>query len=464
VTAPLPDGFRVEIDPDTRRLDGGTLFGGSPARVLRLSEAGLRAWAELEAGPVASKASGVLARRLTDAGIAHPVPPVRSPDVTVVIPVRDRTEMLARVLASLDGAYPVVVVDDGSTDAAVVASVAALHGAKLVRRDNGGPAAARNTGIAHVDTELVAFLDSDCQASADWIDGVAGHFADPLVAAVAPRVLPVADDTTWAGRHALATGGLDLGDRPARVMPGTRVSYLPTAALVVRRAALASLFDTALRYGEDVDLIWRLHESGWRIRYEPSVQVRHHEPDTWQALLTRRFHYGTSAGPLATRHPTSMAPLVLQPWPTLTVAALLARRPLPAALTFAASVVAMLRTVHRADLPATGVTRAMATGVRQTWLGVSRYSTQFAAPLLLAALLRRGKPGRRVAIASLVLGRSLTTWAAHRPDIDPVRFVLGSLADDVAYGAGVWTSCVRARTGAPIRPRVSWRPLRITRS
>lgn len=463
MSEPLPAGFRITIDPDTKRLDDVTLFGGSPARVLRLSEAGLKAWTELENGPVASKSSGVLARRLTDAGIAHPVPPNGSPDVTVVIPVHDRAEMVARVLASLNGAYPVIVVDDGSTDEKAIARVAADHGATLVRRDNGGPAAARNLGIAHVTTELVAFLDSDCEASGEWIDGLAGHFADPLVAAVAPRVVPVADDATWAGRHALATGGLDLGDRAARVVPGSRVSYLPTAALVVRRTALASQFDTTLRYGEDVDLIWRLHESGWRIRYEPSIQVRHHEPGTWQELLTRRFHYGTSAGPLAVRHPTSMAPLVLQPWPTLTVAALLARKPLLAGVAFAASVVAMLRTLRRAELPATGVTRAMATGVHQTWLGVSRYSTQFAAPLLIAGLLR-GKPGRRMAIASLVLGRSLTTWAQARPDVDPVRFVLGSLADDIAYGAGVWTSSVRARTAAPIRPRISWHPFRITKS
>ena len=78
--------------------------------------------------------------------------------------------------------------------------------------------------------------------------------------------------------------------------PGSRVSYVPTAALLVRRSALDSVaiddaaipapghlagpgplssrgvFDPALRYGEDVDLIWRLHDAGWRVRYEPSVQ------------------------------------------------------------------------------------------------------------------------------------------------------------------------------------------------
>ena len=53
----------------------------------------------------------------------------------------------------------------------------------------------------------------------------------------------------------------------------TRVAYVPTAALLVRRAALGDGFDESLRNGEDVDLVWRLIEAGWRVRYEPAVQV-----------------------------------------------------------------------------------------------------------------------------------------------------------------------------------------------
>ena len=58
--------------------------------------------------------------------------------------------------------------------------------------------------------------------------------------------------------------------------PGSKVPYVPTTALVVRRDALESIagFDTDLRFGEDVDLIWRLHR-GWRVRYDPTVEVTH---------------------------------------------------------------------------------------------------------------------------------------------------------------------------------------------
>jgi mycofactocin system glycosyltransferase len=473
----LPAGFVVVMDPGTRQLDADLLSGGAPARVLRLSPAGRTALAELRAGPVRSAAAGRLARKLTDAGLAHPRPPelAARPDATVLIPVRDRAALLDRCLSALGSGYPVVVVDDGSADPGAVADVAAAHGARLVRRPvNGGPGAARNTGLLGVTTELVAFLDSDCLPGPGWIERLAAHLADPAVAAAAPRMVAVPAGPGWAGRYTTAACCLDLGAAEARVLPGTPVAYVPTAALVVRRAALAgsagpgSVFDPALRWGEDVDLVWRLTGAGWRVRYDPAVQVSHHEPEGWAGLLGRRFRYGTSAAPLALRHPGQVPPLVLHPWPALTVAGLLAGRPAVAGLSFAGSVLAMRRTLHRAGIPARGVLPAMLAGTRQTWLGVGRYACQYGMPLLAAALVAPGGPGRarrwarRAAAASLLLGPPLVAWSARRRSLDPVRYVLGHLADDVAYGTGVWAGALRARTMAPVRPSIAWHPFRVT--
>ena len=462
---PLPDGFRIALDSGTRQLAADRWIGGSPTRALRLTAPGRIAWGELSRGPVASPAAGVVARRFTDAGLAHPVPPaVDRVDVTVVIPVRDRATLLARCLAALGGRYPILVVDDGSREQAAVARVAADHGATLIRRPvNGGAAAARNTGLAHVTTELVAFVDSDCAPGPDWIDRLAGHFTDPAVAAVAPRISPLAPDT-WAGRYTRAASSLDLGDRPARVVPNTRVSYVPTAALIARRSALAAVaghgdvFDETLRIGEDVDLVWRLHKLGWRVRYDPSVRVGHHEPRTWPGLLARRLRYGTSAAPLAIRHPRNLTHLVLRPWPALTVAALLTRRPLLAAGALALAVESTSRTLRANDIPADRVPGAVA-ATGQTWLGLGQYATQFAAPLLLAAMLPGGRNrwGRRAAAGSLLLGAPLARWVRRRPALDPVRFTLGALADDIAYGTGVWAGCLAHRTTKPLRPALGRR-------
>jgi mycofactocin glycosyltransferase len=463
----LPVGFRVTLDSGTREVADGTWSGGSPARIVRLTPAGSAVWRRLAAGRVHSLAAGRLARRLTDTGLAHPCPPPVAPgtaDVTIVVPARDRLALLERCLAALHGGYPVIVVDVGSRDPAAIAALAAAHGAKLVRLPvNGGPSAARNTGLDHVDSELVAFVDSDCVPSPGWVDRLAGHFADPMVAAVAPRITAIAGDNL-ACRYARVAGSLDMGARPARVVPQTRVSYVPTAALVARCSALravarqSGVFDPRMPVGEDVDLVWRLHGAGWRVRYDPAVQVPHHEPDTWSGVLARRLHYGTSVAPLAVRHPGHLPPLVLDPWPAAAVAALLARRPVAATAAFALSVFLADRRLRAHTLPAPDVPRLEAAAVAKTWLGVGRYGTQFAAPLLLAFVLAGGRAhrGRRAALASLLAGPPLVAWATTRPAIDPIRFAAVALTDDLAYGAGVWASCLRHRTIAPLRPIVRW--------
>ena len=121
--------------------------------------------------------------------------------------------------------------------------------------------------------------------------------------------------------------------------------------------------------------------------------------------------------------------------------------------------------LRRADVPRAGLTRATVAATRQTWLGLGRYSTQFAAPLLAAGIAAPGRasrgdsggrpPGsalRRAAIASLLLGPPLTAWAQGARTLDPARFTLARVADDLAYGLGVWSGCVAERTLAPLRP------------
>ena len=75
-------------------------------------------------------------------------------------------------------------------------------------------------------------------------------------------------------------------------------------------------------------------------------------------------------------------------------------------------------------------------------------------PGLVAGLALRRT--RRAALLALTVP-ALTAWAADRDSLDPTRFVALHVADDVAYGAGVWAGCLRSRTIEPLVPRVSWR-------
>lgn len=450
---------RLVLDRSVRTFRGGTvLVGGHPGRLITLNADGVNALSLLLEGRPSTDAARSLGQRLVRTGMAHPTantngrPSDIGRQVTVVVPVRDRSRSLDRCLASLGGHQPVVVVDDGSDDPAAVAEVCERRGAHVIRRHvNGGPGAARNEGMALVRSELVAFVDSDCTVGEGWLDGLVWMFEDPGVGAVAPRVRP-----EWTGSRSARSrfsedhSSLDMGPEPSEVGPDRVVRYVPTTALVMRTSAWDKGFDTDLRVGEDVDLVWRLLDAGWRIRYQPAVTVRHREPSSWASLMARRFRYGTSAGPLARRHPDRLAPLELRPWPTAAVVALLGGTPALGLAMIVASATAIARRVHRHGIPFVLTLRWSAEGAGWTMVGVGRAATMLVAPALVVTAVRSKRTA--AALAFLVILPPTVEWWQRRPRLDPVRWSLASIADNVAYGAGVWSGCLRAGTLAPLLP------------
>ncbi len=456
----LPEGVHLDLDPSVRRFrDGAVLTGGFPGRLVALSPEGARALGRLTGDGRLSEADRRLGRRLVTAGMAHPRFPNHpgagdvGPSLTVIVPVRDRSALLDRCLASLGDAAPVVVVDDGSADPTAVATVCRRRGAHLVRRpESGGPGAARNDGLAVVDSELVALVDSDCTAPEGWLSALAPLFADPELGAVAPRVRPRRRKATRSllARFAEDRSPLDMGAAPGEVGPGRKIRYAPTAALVARRAALGTGFDTDLRVGEDVDLVWRMCDTGWRVRLEPSVTVFHEEPATWRTWMGRRFHYGMSAGPLARRHPGRLAPVELHAWPSAIVAAGLSRRPTMAGALLLASAASTFGAVRDHGIPFGVALRWTASGAGWTLVGLGRALTTLAVPAVVFTAWRHRRQAAPAAL--LLLAPPLVEWWRRRPAVDPLRWSLACIVDDVSYGAGVWAGCVRSRCAGPLLP------------
>lgn len=402
------DAVRYRLDSSWQRYPGMVL-AGSPLRLFRTTRAGADVLDRLADGDDVKPS--VLVDRLLDAGAIHPRYTARPGvhGVTIVTP-QLRTDAMSRIHD--DGR---ITIDDGS--------MPPLAGATHRLLVTSGPAAARNAARPFIDTELVVFLDADVEAPDGWLEPLLAHFDDPRVALVAPRV------TGETGSP------LDLGDEPARIRSGTRVSYVPGAALVVRVAAFDAVggFDPTLRFGEDVDFVWRLDEANWRCRYEPAGAVWHEPRATLGDRLRQHAGYGTSAAPLALRHPGALSPARFNGWTAFVWASIVSGHPLIGGAAAIGSSLALGRKL--ADIPKPASFRLAMSG------------HLLAARQIADAVRRAWWP--IVLVGSLVSRRM--RWIALASVVADVR----SAPTDVAYGWGVWSGMMRHRTCGPIVPRFS---------
>lgn len=202
------------------------------------------------------------------------------PEITVVVPTRDRPGYLEVTLASLARQetrtpHEVLVVDDGAGDAA--AAIAGRHGVRYTR--HGIPRslnAARNTGVREARAPLIAFVDDDVLVPGHWLSalaaGVRDHpeaeaFGGPIHARFeggAPRS---------CGREDPPITVLDLGaaDRETDTVWG--------ANFAVRRSAIERVgpFDERIvrPHGDEEEWIERLRLAGGRVVYLAGAELEH---------------------------------------------------------------------------------------------------------------------------------------------------------------------------------------------
>jgi mycofactocin system glycosyltransferase len=351
---------------------------------------------------------------------------------------------VAPLVSELATSRKVVVVDDCSTDD--TSDVARAAGAKVISLTrSGGPAAARNVGLHHTCGEIVAFIDSDCVIAADTLQRLERQFADPAVGAVAPRVAMAGSAAeTPVGKYEEANGSEDLGPLSGLVGFRQRVPYVPTIALLVRRSALQSVggFREAMRFGEDVDLVWRLVEKGWLVRYVAEERVGHDHRRSLGAWLVRKFFYGSAAADIDLRHPGSLS------GPSIGIAALIVMLfstlcPPGGAVVLTAGLVNRRSEDGRISMVASfaASAEALLSAAIRLWL-----------PLVL--LLTAWQPLNGAIMLVLATWRYSTHHRRAESRLSLSAYVAVRFLDEAFYCAGVWAGCFRLRNFRPLLPRM----------
>jgi glycosyltransferase involved in cell wall biosynthesis len=189
------------------------------------------------------------------------------PLVDVIVPVyngaRFLREALESVIAQDYRPLRLIVVDDGSEDESA-GIAAALPFVELIRQENRGPGAARNSGLAAARGTFVAFLDADDLLPPTKLTLQVNHLLEHPETACVLGKQAWTDPPPWLSRDVVYG---ELGG-------------IPLLSAVFRTDVLRAVggFDHAYRTGEDMDLLFRLRERGLKIAILPDI------------VLHRRFH------------------------------------------------------------------------------------------------------------------------------------------------------------------------------
>ncbi len=227
--------------------------------------------------------------------VPDPLPPV-----SVIIPVRDRIDLLSICIRSLREAtdYPalqIIVVDNGSILPETLDSLnkfATQHNVVVLRDDREfNFSRLNNLAVPAARGELLVFLNNDIEATeAGWLREMVSHAIRPQVGAVGAR-LWYPDGTLQHGGVVLGLGGVagHAHHRIPRGHPGYfnhawlqhNCSAVTAACLVMRRAVFEELggFNEehlAVNFN-DIDLCLRARARGWQIIWTPYANLLHRE-------------------------------------------------------------------------------------------------------------------------------------------------------------------------------------------
>ncbi|HVW81508.1 MAG TPA: glycosyltransferase family 2 protein [Mycobacteriales bacterium] len=228
-------------------------------------------------------------------------PPSTPPgSVGVVVVAYEPGPIIGRTLAAILDEQPaaVVVVDNSPVASPDVARSAAAHPGVIVanRPDNPGFTGGNNLGLTLLPpTEFVLFLNPDAVVGPGFLEAAVRTLrGDPAAAALNPKLVRLDPDSlqrtgeidcagvfhSWYGRsYDRGQGEPDDGRHSDGI---EAVPALCGAAFFARRTVLeqvaigGQVFDeTFFMYKEDVDLSYRLRAKGWRLLYDPALEVGH---------------------------------------------------------------------------------------------------------------------------------------------------------------------------------------------
>ena len=195
--------------------------------------------------------------------------------ISIIIPALNEEKMIGRCLESLTrlsfarDRFEVLIVDNGSRDRTLAIAESFKDRLDLTVLQQAGVriSALRNLGARAAAGDILAFLDADCLAPADWLDRIfALAPSDGAGILGAHYLLP--EGSSWVGR---------TWHRYQEAPKSGEVSHVPAGDLIMRREDFLKLggFDETIQTNEDYELCERARKAGMHVRAFPQIGVIH---------------------------------------------------------------------------------------------------------------------------------------------------------------------------------------------
>ncbi|MFN0054481.1 MAG: glycosyltransferase, partial [Planctomycetales bacterium] len=204
-----------------------------------------------------------------------------NPLVSVVIPAFKRTDGLRSAVRSLfhqdlsAESFEVLVVDS-SPDSANRQAIEELQAdapfrLQFLHKEPEGPGPSRNLGAHHARGAILAFLDSDCQASPEWLRAGLAAF-EPRTGLVQGRTSPDPAGELGVFVHTV------IVDKESHIYETCNMFYRREAFEQVGGFPSDRDLDAVAEHpmgGEDIELAWKVKRQGWNSCFASEAVVYH---------------------------------------------------------------------------------------------------------------------------------------------------------------------------------------------
>lgn len=214
-----------------------------------------------------------------------------STTISVVIPVYNNSEYIVRtiesVLSQSHKPDEIIVIDNNSTDGTI--EIVKQYPVMLLQeKDVQSSYAARNKGIDHARSEIIAFIDADCTAADNWLkEGVTALQSESADLAGGRVEFFFSEKKTTAELYdSIHHLNIEASIRDT--------NSAPTANLFVKTHVFkkTGVFSNYLKSGGDIQWTKRATDNGFSLIYAPKAVVKH-PTRKLKDLLKKSFRIGT---------------------------------------------------------------------------------------------------------------------------------------------------------------------------